>query len=107
MRIRILAFLLMLTIVPSAMEMVEAVVHWVEHGDSAHADGHDAAALGTDEHGCSGTFHLCGRHAPGVMTPSFVVNLSVDSCADHGSCFEPAVRAGLGATAPPIRPPIA
>ena|SRR3990167_8770357 len=97
----------MLTIVPSAMEMVEAVVHWVEHGDSAHGDGHDASALGTDEHGCSGTFHLCGCHSANVMAPSVVVAMDLHTRSDHEAGVEPVSRAGLGATAPPIRPPIA
>ncbi len=106
-RARILALLLVLSIVPSTMELVEAVVHWAEHGDSAHGEGHDSSALGTDEHGCSGTFHLCPCHTANVMTPSVVVDVSVYSFLDHQACFEPAYRVGLGATAPPIRPPLA
>jgi hypothetical protein len=106
-RARILALLLTLSIVPSTMELVEAVVHWAEHGDSAHGDGHGSSALGTDEHGCSGTFHLCACHTASVVAPSVVLDLNVYSFLDHEACFEPASRVGLGATAPPVRPPIA
>ena len=107
-RARILALLLVLSIVPSTMELVEAVVHWAEHGDSAHGDGHASSALGgTDEHGCSGTFHLCACHTANVLAPSVVLDLNVYSFLDYEACSAPASRVGLGATAPPIRPPIA
>lgn len=91
------------------MELIELAVHWAEHGDVAHGeeDGHGSSALGTDEHGCSGTFHLCGCHTASVLTPSIATIVeSFDSLA-FGACFEPVTRDGLGATAPPIRPPIA
>lgn len=107
-RARILALLLVLSIVPSTMELVEAVVHWAEHGDSAHGEGHDSSALGgTDEHGCSGTFHICPCHTANVLAPSVVLDLNVYSFLDYEACSAPASRGGLGATAPPIRPPIA
>lgn len=106
-RARILALLLMLSVVPSTMELVEAAVHWIEHGDSAHGDGHDSSALGTDEHGCSGTFHLCHCHSANVIASSVIVNLNAYSFLDHEERFEPVSHVGLGAMAPPIRPPIA
>lgn len=90
------------------MELVEAVVHWVVHGDSAHGDGHEVSALGgTDEHGCSGTFHLCPCHSANVLPPSVLVHLDVYSILEFESLIAPASRFGVGATAPPIRPPIA
>ena len=107
-RARILALLLTLSIVPSTMELVEAVVHWVEHGDSAHGDGHETSAFGgTDEHGCSGTFHLCPCHTANVLASAVVLDLNVYSFLDFEACVAPASRIGQGATAPPIRPPIA
>lgn len=106
-RARILAILLTLSILPSTMELVEAVVHWAQHGDSAHGDDHDSTALGTDEHGCSGTFHLCACHTASVVAPSVVTDLSVYSFLEYEAGVEPASHVGLGATAPPIRPPIA
>ena len=109
MRARFLAFLLVLSIVPSSMELIEIAVHWIEHGDLAHADadGHGSSALGTDEHGCSGTFHLCGCHTASVLAPSIAVDIRAFNSLDPGGCFEPVTRDGLSATAPPIRPPIA
>ncbi len=90
------------------MEIVEAAVHWIEHGDSAHADrGHESSALGTDEHGCSGTFHLCGCHTASVLAPSVVADLNAFSSLEDEAGTEPASRPGEGASAPPIRPPIA
>src|SRR5688572_3511361 len=64
LRIRILALALVLAILPTTGEMLELVVHLARHGDVAHevGDDHGSAPMGTDEHGCSGTFHLCPCH---------------------------------------------
>jgi len=106
-RARILAIVLTLSILPSTMELIEAVVHWAEHGDSAHGEDHHSSALGTDEHGCSGTFHLCACHTASAVAPSVVVDLASYGFLDNEACIAPASHVGLGATAPPIRPPIA
>jgi hypothetical protein len=107
-RARIVALLIVLSIVPSSMELIEVAVHWIEHGDLAHGDqdGHDTSALGTDEHGCSGTFHLCGCHTASVLAPSIATVVHGFDAIDTRMCFTPVTRAGLGAMAPPIRPPI-
>lgn len=107
MRIRILVLLLVLSTLPSTMELVEAVVHWVEHGDAAHGDGHASVGMGADEHGCSGTFHVCRCHTANVITPAVAVVPCAISHVDREASFELRSRVGLGAMAPPIRPPIA
>lgn len=45
---------------PGVAELSETAVHLVVHGDSAHTGGagHEKPD-GADEHGCSGSFHLC------------------------------------------------
>ena len=66
MLIRLLALFLTVAMWPGLSELVELTVHAAEHGDVAHAedDDHDGSPLGEDEHGCSGTFHLCPCHHP-------------------------------------------
>ena len=62
--------LLVYLLAPGAAEMTEYAVHWVEHGDGAHAEGagHEERD-GTDEHGCSGSFHMClCHHGTGFVT---------------------------------------
>lgn len=62
--------LLVYLLAPGAAEMTEYAVHWAQHGDSAHADdaGHEQGD-GTDEHGCSGSFHMClCHHGAGFVT---------------------------------------
>jgi len=56
---------------PGSIELTESVAHLVVHGDTAHGDaeGHDKQD-GTDEHGCSGGYHLCVcHHATGFVVP--------------------------------------
>lgn len=98
----------MLSLLPS-MEVVELVVHWAEHGDLAHGDddGHERSALGMDEHGCTATFHLCGCHTASVIAPAGGAELQGRELVDRDESFCSVERAGLGAMAPPIRPPIA
>ncbi len=58
------ALLLILALMPGAVELFENVSHWLTQGHLAHA-----AALGDEhpptdpEHGCTPTAHLCGCHA--------------------------------------------
>lgn len=98
-----------LSLLPS-LEVVELVVHWVEHGDLAHGerDGHERSALGSDEHGCTGTFHLCGCHSASVISPAAQAQSTRPPPAQsRQGFFAHFDRDGLGAAAPPIRPPIA
>ncbi len=91
------------------MEMVELVVHWVEHGDLAHADldEHATAPMGADEHGCTGTFHLCSCHTANVLPPSVITTNDAWMRVSHPACPDVASRDGEGPSSPPIRPPIA
>jgi hypothetical protein len=103
----ILALLMTLSLLPT-LEVVEAVVHWVEHGDLAHGGGEEhGSALGADEHGCTGIFHLCACHTASVIAPALQGEMPGPLATAGDECFSPVQRAGLGATAPPIRPPIA
>jgi hypothetical protein len=108
LRVWLLSLLLVLSLLPT-MEVVEAAVHLVEHGDLAHgdSDGHGTSALGSDEHGCSGTFHLCGCHSASVITPTPSELQAHHAPSSRTASFVSTGRDGLGATAPPHRPPIA
>jgi hypothetical protein len=105
LRVRVLAILLALSILPATMEVVEAVVHFAAHGEIGH-DEH-TPALGADEHGCNGTFHLCGCHTASSVHPAMTESPTVVGTIAFMTCTDPVDVAGLGATAPPIRPPIA
>ena len=106
---RLLVVLALLwTVTPTAPEVTETAVHLLTHGDSPHAadGGHDES--GTDEHGCTPLFHLCGCHAPAPTATSGVVAMRA-SLADVTSLELPPVAASLSRATdpPPIRPPIA
>ncbi len=95
-----------LSLLPT-VEVVEAVVHLVDHGDLAHNSQADHGnQLGTDEHGCTGTFHLCGCHTASVIEPAGREDVRGMWLTDEEGSFSLVEQAGLGATAPPIRPPI-
>ena len=103
----VLALVVALSILPT-VEVTETVMHLIEHGDLAH-DEHDGrgVALGSDEHGCSGTFHLCG-HVASMISPTLLVEVRAVQVPATASCtFPPDSCMGRGAMAPPIRPPIA
>lgn len=109
-RSRILALLLVLAVIPSGMELVELAVHIAKYGDVAHADQHDKSKspLGSDEHGCSGTFHICSCHQ--VVTATTPLTATVDCVrapAQSLAIVFPLDRTGEAAQAPPVRPPIA
>jgi hypothetical protein len=103
----ILVITLLLSLLPS-LEAVELAVHLIEHGDLAHGrdDAHEKSAMGSDEHGCTGTFHLCGCHTVSAIAASDRRVLVIDDLSILIARFSPIERDGLGATAPPIRPPI-
>ncbi len=109
-RSRILALLLVLAVVPSGMELVELTVHIVRYGDVAHADQHDTSTkpIGSDEHGCSGTFHVCSCHqVVSAMTPLATAVACIRVPAESLVIAFPLDRTGEAAQAPPVRPPIA
>lgn len=109
-RSRILALLLVLAIIPSGMELVELAVHIVRYGDVAHADQHDKSTkpIGSDEHGCSGTFHLCSCHqVVSATTPLATTVVCLRAPGESLAVIFPLDRTGEAAQAPPVRPPIA
>lgn len=109
MRSRLLAFLLVLSILPVTGEVVELVVHWGQHGDVAHGDSdeHESAPLGSDEHGCSGLFHMCACHTAQATTPQESVATSLVTTDRRVDVLAPPRHDGCDAPAPTIRPPIA
>jgi hypothetical protein len=103
---RLLAILLVLTITPSAMELVEWSAHLVSHGDFAHSEdgGHDERG---DEHGCTALQHACACHVSALATEARAIAPGVEPAG--GAPAEPLAPAGVtsrGAEPPPIRPPI-
>ncbi len=66
---RLVALLIAFVLMPGAAEVVENAAHIVSDGHTAHAvDDADHAPRG-EEHGCSGTLHVCSCHA----SPSFIL----------------------------------
>lgn len=77
--------LLVYLLAPGASEMTEYAVHWAQHGDSAHAEsaGHEQGD-GGDEHGCSGSFHMClCHHGTGFVTSPVPVAMWVAAIRDR------------------------
>jgi hypothetical protein len=72
--------------VPSSGELTELAVHVLEHGDSAHSEsaGHERPD-GDDEHGCSGTFHLCLCH----HTSGFIAHVPIPALFEAPSIERP------------------
>lgn len=89
---RCLAFGLVLALTPGLAEAVENVWHLALLGHSAHAtdEGSDHQPTG-DEHGCSGTFHVCSCHHASSVLPVSPTLLALN-------------RTGRGAAVPPLLP---
>jgi hypothetical protein len=66
---RLLVLGLVWLLTPGLAEATENLWHLATEGHSAHAPGaeDDHAPVG-DEHGCSGTFHVCSCHASPAMS---------------------------------------
>lgn len=61
---KILVLSLVWVMTPGLVEVTENLWHLATTGHSAHAPGMGADhAPAGDEHGCSGSFHLCSCHA--------------------------------------------
>ncbi len=107
---RILALILVLALWPALGETVEIAMHLAQHGDLAHepTDHHDGSPLGADEHGCSGTFHLCASgHVSALSAPRVTVVVTRPSRTPAPAIAAPLDELGRDAPIPPIRPPIA
>jgi hypothetical protein len=104
--VRGLAILLLLAVLPSA-ELVEQLVHVIEHvahgetpGHSAH---HDADA--GDEHGCTGLVHLCATNQSQVTTFALPTMTTNETIAVVIVALPPPLS-DKTALEPPHRPPI-
>lgn len=68
--LRAFALLLVFVSIPGGTEIVENVVHLAASGHTAHATDDLEHARHGDEHGCTGTSHVCPCH---TSTPFLVV----------------------------------
>jgi hypothetical protein len=109
--VALVAVFLVYLMTPGSLELTESLGHLVVHGDSAHADPeeHDGQADpdGSDEHGCSGGYHLCVCHqATGFVVPFGVgiANAITPATNDALETAQPAPSAHPGRI---FRPPIA
>lgn len=109
MLVRLIALVLTVAMWPGLSELVELTMHAAEHGDLAHADDdeHEGTPLGEDEHGCSGTFHLCAcHHSPPAVSSIAAVTTDLADTMELGALLAPPFQVGTGVAAPPTRPPI-
>ena len=61
---RLVAVLLLWSIVPGGAEAVENAAHWLGEGHLAHQQSDkDSHSDPGPEHGCTGTFHTCPCHS--------------------------------------------
>lgn len=78
-RVLLLPVALLMTFVmtPGSAELVENAFHLVQHGDVAHdgSPGHGHTESG-DEHGCSGSYHICVCHHTTAFVASAVVGVA-------------------------------
>ncbi len=97
----------MLTMVPAASELVETVIHLVQHGDVPHAGAHAAETAGATEHGCTGVIHVCACHTTPAATPANgMLVLAAFDDVEFLTMARLSSWHGEGAPAPLIRPPI-
>lgn len=68
---RCLVLVLTVMLIPGLVEGVENLWHLAEEGHAAHAtsEGVDHDRSDDDEHGCTGTFHLCSCHHASSTLP--------------------------------------
>lgn len=103
-----IALLVLFAVLPS-MELVEQVVHVVEHVTHAEVADHDAHhdEHAGDEHGCTGLVHLCACHHAQVTLGMGVVQRSTIIAATFIDSEPPSSLADLTNPEPAQRPPIA
>lgn len=111
MRARVVGLLLVLALVPGAMELVELAVHFALYGDVADQDHdeHGGVPLGVAEHGCTGTMHVGACHGGlhSVMSAPVALSVVVRSPERLRITPDPDSLHSLTASAPELRPPIA
>lgn len=104
---RVLAFLLLLTVLPT-VELAEQAAHVVEHLFEVDVPDHDAhhdEAAG-DEHGCTGLVHLCGGHQAQVTTSVALVQTRRVDIHEAVASTAPLLLFDLTSQEPAQRPPI-
>ena len=113
MRSRFLALLLVLAMWPGAGSLVESVLRLASHGELAGCEGAcsdcmDCGPSGSGERGCAGLCHICACH-PASPTTVPTATIETGSFMNVRVVGPPHAAAldSHGATAPPIRPPIA
>ena len=101
-----LALLLLLAVLPS-MELVEQVVHVIEHALHAEVTDHSAHhdAEPGDEHGCTGLVHLCAHQAQVTAATAPRIDQRIETLAVVAIALPPQL-ADKHALEPPHRPPI-
>jgi hypothetical protein len=77
-----MSLLMIYFVAPSASEVVENVLHLVAEGHTAHAVADADHAPRGDEHGCSGTFHVCQCHSS-VTFLSGTTAPEVEAASEH------------------------
>jgi hypothetical protein len=105
MRRAALAILLIFALTPFASELGEWAMHFVVHGDFAHASGHRETTP-QDEHGCTPLMHLCGCHT-GVCDRAGERRAEVTVGSLSTVAMPQVERTGRLQDAPPHRPPLA
>ena len=97
--------MLVFSLTPFAFEMGEWAMHYLVHGDFAHASGHRQSAP-QDEHGCTPLLHVCQCHT-GFCTPT--AERRAEQIAQPVTNIPASLveRVGRMQDPPPHRPPLA
>ena len=106
--LKLLVLLLGWQMVPGMTEIVENIVHLAQNGHLAHAIDDAQHAPEGDEHGCSGTFHLCQCHSSASFL-SFSIRVDMRELLYYSNAL-PRLTDDLGADgylSAVFRPPIA
>ena len=94
-------------LVPSAGELVEAVVHLAQTGHIAHdAQHHDEEGSSPSEHGCGPTAHRCGCCVNQPVLARSGAPLEQGASSVTLLQWQERSSAPEGVRAPPFRPPI-
>ncbi len=100
--------LMVFGMIPGAGELIENVIHLVEHGHSAHAlDDEDHERRGA-EHGCSGTSHDCSCcQSPAFIGVQLIASVSNNPMVSRTLAFAIEDLPADGYLTGVFRPPIA
>ena len=105
---QIIALLVAYMMAPGMSELSENAVHLVMHGDTAHSGEADhEASTSTDEHGCSGSFHVCTCCHATIVLSRKVISQPGNVTAEPQSATSPDDMLDGGFQHDVFRPPIA